>query len=74
MMKPQTSVWGTQPPIITSRGATTGVCQFCCLFVICHLSFVIGHLSLVIGHLSLVAAANSLGWFFSASASSQRSN
>ena len=56
MMKPQTSVWGTRPPIITSRGATTGV------FV----SFVV--------YLSLVAAANSLGWFFSASASSQRSN
>ena len=54
MMKPQTSVWGTRPPIITSRGATTGVCQFCCLFVICHLSFVIGHWSLVIGHWSLV--------------------
>ena len=34
MMKPQTSVWGTRPPIITSRGATTGVCQVCCLFVI----------------------------------------
>ena len=54
MMKPQTSVWGTRPPIITSRGATTGVCQFCCLFVICHLSFVICHLSFVICHLSLV--------------------
>ena len=41
MMKPQTSVWGTRPPIITSRGATTGV------FV----SFVV-YLSLVICHWS----------------------
>ena len=55
MMKPQTSVWGTRPPIITSRGATTGVFVSFVVylsFVICHLSFVIGHWSLVIGHWS----------------------
>ena len=57
---PDFSLGNTAPNHHQSRSDDRCVCQFCCLFVI--------------GHLSLVAAANSLGWFFSASASSQRSN
>ena len=46
---PDFSLGNTAPNHHQSRSDDRCVCQFCCLFVICHLSFVICHWSLVIG-------------------------